>query len=151
MFSYDRRQGWLISEKGRIAEAQGPIKDADQQSRNIYMTDKKDDEDNKQWDLIYVKDVKPELKNGEFNPDFGLKINTDFHIVSQMGRGRFIDIISSYTMVLKMDNGRNSQRFFFDNKTKTIKSRKSTSYSIEMKNSGRDKDMRIYSTYSRWW
>jgi hypothetical protein len=115
------------------------------------MTDKKDDDDKKQWDLSYVKDVKPDLKNGEFNPDFGLKINTDFHIISQMGRGRYIDIISSYTMVLKMDNGRNSQRFFFDNKTKTIKSRKSTSYSIEMKNSGKHQDMRIYSTYSRWW
>jgi hypothetical protein len=30
MFSYDRRQGWLINEKGRIAEAQKPLKDADQ-------------------------------------------------------------------------------------------------------------------------
>jgi hypothetical protein len=72
--------------------------------------------------VIYVKDIKPDLKKGDINPDFGLKILTDFHIVSHMGRGRYIDIIGSYNMVVKTPNGRKGQIFYFDNKTKTIKS-----------------------------
>jgi hypothetical protein len=151
MYSYNSANGWLVNNKGKIAEVQGPINDSDQNGRNILVTDKKNDDDNKQWDVIYVKDMKPDLKTGDMNHDFGLKVNVDFHIISQMRRGRYIDIINSYDMVTKTPNGRRSQVWFFDNNTKTIKNRQSSSYSIEIKNSGKTNDMRIYSTYGRWW
>jgi hypothetical protein len=95
--------------------------------------------------------MKRDLRKGEFDPYFGLKVQTDFHIISHMGRGRYMDIIDSYSMVLKTANGRNSQVWFYDFNTKTIKSRKSTSYSIEMTNQGKSNLARIYTTYSRWW
>jgi hypothetical protein len=40
---------------------------------------------NQQWDLVYKKDWKGEPKKGEYNPDFGLYVEKDFHIVSGMG------------------------------------------------------------------
>jgi len=38
-----------------------------------------------QWDLIYVKDWKGEPTTGEWNRDYGLKVNIDFHIISTLG------------------------------------------------------------------
>jgi hypothetical protein len=43
------------------------------------------------------------LKKGDTNEDFGLKVETDFHIVSEMKSGRYIDLIGN-NMVLKTPN-----------------------------------------------
>jgi len=67
-----------------------------------------------------------------------------------MSSGRYIDLISN-NVVLKKPNGYNSQTWFFDNNTKTIKSRKTTSYSLQMKSSGSNKDIVVTSSRSRWW
>jgi hypothetical protein len=40
---------------------------------------------NQQWDLVYKRDWKGEPKKGEYNPDFGIYVEKDFHIVSAMG------------------------------------------------------------------
>jgi hypothetical protein len=40
---------------------------------------------NQQWDLVYKKDWKGEPKKGEYNRDFGLYVEKDFHVVSAMG------------------------------------------------------------------
>jgi hypothetical protein len=92
-----------------------------------------------------------DLKKGEYNKVFGFKVDTDFHIVSQLGEKRYLDVISSYTVVIKVPNSYNSQKWYFDNKTKTLKSRKSTSYSLEITSAGNNKLARIYSTYSYWY
>jgi hypothetical protein len=82
-----------------------------------------------QWDLIYVKDMPKALGKGDFHPEFGFIILTDFHIVSQMRSGRYIDLVSN-NVVLKTANGFNSQTWFFDHKTRTVKSRRTPSYSL---------------------
>jgi hypothetical protein len=103
-----------------------------------------------QWNLIYVADMKDEPKKGELNEDWGLYVERDFHIVSSLSEGKYIDLISN-NMVLKTQNGRNTQKWFFDQNTRTIKSRSSTSYSIDIEGSGKAKNLRITSTTSRWW
>jgi hypothetical protein len=36
------------------------------------------------WDVIYVDEWKGEPQKGELNEDFGLYVERDFHIVSQL-------------------------------------------------------------------
>lgn len=93
-----------------------------------------------------------ELKKGDYDPDWGFKIESDFHIVSRMGSQKYIDLLSNKA-VLKRPNGRKTQTWFFDKKTKTIKSRSSTSYSLQIASSGSKnaKNLIITTTKSRWW
>jgi hypothetical protein len=53
-------------------------------------------------------------------------------------------------MLIKTRNGLSSQEWFFDGKTKTIKSMRTKSYSWNIKSSGTSNNMEVYNTYSRW-
>lgn len=50
-----------------------------------------------------------------------MSINRSFHIVSMLGKNRYVDIINNNRAVIKTPNGRDSQVFSFDWKTRTIK------------------------------
>jgi hypothetical protein len=153
MFRYEASSGRVINEKGKVLQPQGPYKDSDQQSRYIYAATPVEDDRDK-WDVTYVKEYEAEqLSKGDYNPDWGFKIETDFHIVSRMGSRKYVDLISN-NVVLKRPNGFNSQVWYFDNTTKTIRSRRTTSYSLQIKSSGATSGkgmMVITSTASRWW
>jgi hypothetical protein len=149
MFRYENNQ--LINEKGKIVTITGKLYDADREGRNIGLTTDKKRDIQSQFDIVYVKDMPRDLKKGEMNKDFGFKIGTDFYIESQLSSKRYLDIVGSYDVVIKTPNSYNSQKWFFDNKTKTLKSRKSTSYSLEITNAGRNQLARIYSTYGYWY
>jgi hypothetical protein len=148
MFKYVN--GQLVNEKGKIVEVQGPIKDADQNNRYIKLTTDKKQSLTRLWRIVYVKDMPKELKKGQMDRDFGFRVNKDFHIVSKMGEHRYVDLISN-NVVLKTPNGFKSQVWFFDNNTKTIKSRRTTSYSLQIASSGTGNKALITSTNSRWW
>jgi hypothetical protein len=105
---------------------------------------------NQQWDLIYKDQYPRDPKKGELNKNFGLIVERPFHIVTRMRSGRYIDIVSGRNLVLKTRNGRNTQIFWFDQKSLTIKS-KSNNQSIEIENSGRNANLRIWSTSNKWW
>ena len=90
-----------------------------------------------------------ELKKGEMNELFGLKVDEPFHIISQMSSERYVDLVGR-NMVIKTRNGLPSQEWFFDGKTKTIKSMRTKSYSWNIQNSGRTNNMEVYNTNSRW-
>jgi len=94
---------------------------SDTENRNIICW-KKHGGLNQQWDVIYVDEMPAELKKGDLNKEWGLRIETDFHISTAMSSGRFIDRIGN-DVVLKTPNDRQTQLWYFDNKTKTIKSR----------------------------
>jgi hypothetical protein len=63
-----------------------------------------------------------------------------------MGSGRYVDLISHH-LVLKTPNSFKSQVWYFDNKSKTIKSRRSQ-YSIGIQSSGSASNLAIYRTTS---
>jgi hypothetical protein len=90
------------------------------------------------------------LGKGDFHPDFGFIILTDFHIVTQLPSGRYIDLVSN-NVVLKTPNGFNSQTWYFDHKSRTIRSRRTTSYSLQINSSGNNPKIVITSTSSKWW
>lgn len=76
-----------------------------------------------QWDVFYVdEDYPSEPKNGGFNEDFGLYVGKTFFIVSQMDSNRLLDRVGA-NMVIKTRNGQNSQKWYFDQTSLTIKNR----------------------------
>jgi len=104
---------------------------------------------NQQFDLIYVKDWKGEPTTGEWNRDYGFKVNIDFHIVSTLGHGRYVDYLSR-DLLIKTQNGRKSQRWYFHQPSRTIRSREKNQ-SIDIKSSGKSNVLQYYTTSSRWW
>jgi hypothetical protein len=75
-----------------------------------------------QWEIIYV-DQYSEPKKGELNEQFGLYVQRDFYVVSQLGENRYLDLINNRNMVIKTPNGRKTQIWYFDQVSKTIKTR----------------------------
>jgi hypothetical protein len=109
----------------------------DAENRDIYMN-KQDNGSFKtyqQWDLIYVKDWKGEPTKGQWNREWGFIVDTDFHIISRLGKGRYIDYISR-NLVIKEQNGRPSQRWYFHQPSRTVRGR-SVNQSIDIHNSGK--------------
>ena len=75
--------------------------------------------------------MKPEPKKGQLNEEFGLYVERPFHVVSQMTGGRYLDLIGR-NLVIKTPNGRKTQSFWFDQRSKTIKSSQYTGWSWDI-------------------
>jgi hypothetical protein len=78
---------------------------------------------NQQWDVIYADEYPEEPKKGELNEDFGLYVERDFYVVSELGSNRYLDLINNRNMVIKTSAGRKTQVWYFDQKSMTIKTR----------------------------
>lgn len=77
-----------------------------------------------------------DLKKGDLNKDWGFKINTPFHIISNLADGRYLDLVSN-SPVIKTRNGFPTQQWFFDQRTRTIHSMRTKSYSVMISGSGK--------------
>jgi hypothetical protein len=97
---------------------------------------------------VYV-DQYSEPKKGQLNEQFGLYVERDFYIVSTMPSGRYLDIINNRNLVIKTSNGRNTQKWYFHQQSKTIRTRLNNQ-SFDIKSAGRTNDMQIWSTNSGW-
>jgi membrane carboxypeptidase/penicillin-binding protein PbpC len=86
---------------------------------------------------------------GELNTDFGLYVERDFYVVSQLSQNRYLDLINNRNMVIKTRNGRKTQTWYFDQKSLTIKTRYNNQ-SWDIQNSGKTSNMQIWSTNSGW-
>ena len=93
--------------------------------------------------------MKPEPKRGEINTDFGLYVERPFHVVSMMRKHRYLDLIGR-NLVIKTPNGFKSQVFYFDQKSKTIKSDMHKSLSFDIRSAGRTNNMQVWNTNSHW-
>jgi hypothetical protein len=145
MFRY--QGGYLVNEKGKVIEAQNQNLNTDAENRNIQVNNRGSDI-RQQWEIIYV-DEYSEPKKGQLNDKFGLYVERDFYIVSALPSGRYVDLINNRNMVLKTANGRRTQVWYFDQTSKTIKTRLNNQ-SWDIKSAGRTRDMQIWSTNSRW-
>ena len=121
----------------------------DAENRNIIVWNKHSGL-NQQWDIIYADEYPEEPKKGELNEEFGLYVQRPFYIISQLDENRYLDLINNRNMVIKTQNGRKSQTWYFDQRSKTIKT-KLNNQSFDIKSSGKSNDMQIWSTNSGWW
>jgi hypothetical protein len=123
---------YLVNERGKVMWVQG---DTDTENRYIY-AGKRKNHISQQWDVVYSDQWKGPPKKGELNPEYGLYVERDFHIVSRLGKKRYLDLLPNRYFHIKTRNGRKTQVFWFDQKTLTIKSRHWTSYSWTILSSG---------------
>jgi len=72
-----------------------------------------------QWTLLYADEAKP-IPNSGYSKAYGLWINRPFHLINKQTGSRHLDIVANRG-VIKTQNGRDSQVWIFDFKTKTIK------------------------------
>jgi hypothetical protein len=105
---------------------------------------------NQQWDLVYVDEYPDEPTTGQLNKNFGFYVNRPFYIVSQMSSGRHLELIDGRNLVIKTRNGQKTQEFYFDQASKTVKN-KSNNQSFDIKNSGKSRNLQVWSTNSGWW
>jgi hypothetical protein len=143
MFRYRGRM--IQNERGKVMDVSGG-KDAENQDIIVW---NKHGRINQQWDVVYTDQWKGEPKKGELNKDFGIYVERSFYIVSQMGRGRYLDLIGR-NMVIKTRNGRRTQQWYFHQQSYTIKTR-SNNHSWDIQSSGRSTNMQVWSTNSGWW
>jgi len=80
---------------------------------------------------------------------FGFYVERPFYIVSEMPKHRQIDVIGN-NMVIKTANGFDSQKWFYDQKTRTVKNLKTPTKSLDIQNAGRSTNLQISNTNSGW-
>jgi hypothetical protein len=104
---------------------------------------------NQRWKVIYADEYPDEPKKGELNEKFGLYVERDFYVVSELDSHRYLDIINNRNLVIKTPNGRKTQRWYFHQQSLTIRTRLNNQ-SFDIKSAGRTNDMQIWSTNSGW-
>ena len=67
-----------VERENKVADVQSGL---DAENRNIIMYNKHG-KINQQWDIVYVDEWKGEPIKGEFNPAYGLIVDTDFYLES---------------------------------------------------------------------
>jgi len=139
------KDAFVTNERGKVMDVSGGL---DDEGRNIIVYNKHG-KINQQSDIIYVDEYPDEPKKGEMNTDFGLYVDRDFFVVSQLKENRYLDLINNKNFVIKTRNGRKSQVWYFHQQSLTIRTRYNNQ-SWDIKTSGTTRDMQIYSTNSKW-
>jgi hypothetical protein len=136
---------FIVNEKGKVMDVSG-ARDAEGQNIIVHA---KHGKTNQQWDIVYADEYPEEPKKGELNKDFGIYVERPFYIVSEMKSHRYLDLINNRNLVIKTANGRNTQVWYFDQRSLTIKT-KLNNQSWDIQNAGRTNNMQIWSTNSGW-
>jgi hypothetical protein len=57
---------------------------------------------NQQWDIMYVDEWKGEPTKGQLNKRFGLYVERDFYVQTELPSGRYLDLINNRNFVIKV-------------------------------------------------
>jgi hypothetical protein len=121
-----------VNEQGQVLAVQSK---SDTENRAVVREAKKD-EDYQKWAVRYV-DVTGPFPTKGYSKEWGMYINRPFHIQTRHASGRFLDSISN-RLVIKTRNGRPTQDFFFEYKTRTIRSKgyasATNNYAMDIRN-----------------
>lgn len=132
MFRYE--DGLIVNEKGKCLDVHGGH---DHENRQVIVWNKHKGL-NQQWDIVYVDEAKPEPTKGQMSQKWGFIVERQFYIVSEMKSNRHLtQLSSSRDAIIKTPNGNRSQKFYFDQRTRTIKLVRNTGYSLQAHNNGK--------------
>ena len=134
-----------MNERGKVLDVHGGV---DAENRNVQVWNRHNGL-NQQWEILYADSAKPAPTKGYF-PLAGLYINRPFYVVSHLPSKRYLDLVGR-NLVIKTKNGRSSQVFYFDAKTRTIKSQQNKGWSFSGRSAGRSNDMEVWNTNSAWY
>jgi hypothetical protein len=107
---------------------------------------------NQDWKVLYT-DKAEAIETKGLNEEFGFKINSPFYFRSRLPMKRVAECHGANNIWLRRwRKNETGQQFFFDEKSKTIRSQKWKNYAMEIQNNGRSKNLRMTSGItSRWW
>jgi hypothetical protein len=117
MFRY--KDNYVTNEKGKVIAVSGGL---DAENRNIVM-EGRNNKVHQRWRVVYVDQYKGEPTKGQFNKKFGLYVERDFYVVSELKDNRYLDLINNRNMVIKTRNGRKTQVWYFHQRSMTIRTR----------------------------
>jgi hypothetical protein len=103
---------------------------------------------NQEWDIIYVDQLQPEPKEGDWNPQFGMYIGKEFSITTKMSSGRYVDLVGDQ-LVIKSRTASKTQKWIFDWKSRTVLN-VANKKSLSISSSGRGNKMNTWKTTSEW-
>lgn len=107
---------------------------------------------NQRWQVVYVDTFKEASKG--FNKDFGFHINRDFVLVSKYLDDKYVEIDggANYYMRKLVYPPKRTQTFYFDQKSKRIRSKQWAQYSLAIVSSGNGKWANgNQGQRTRWW
>jgi len=119
----------------------------DRENQNVIVY-KKQNALNFQWDILYVDELEPELKDGDWWPQYGMYIGKEFSITTALSSGRYVDLIGTQ-LVIKSRLASKTQKWFFDQKTRTVMNAQ-TKKSLSIQSSGRGNKMNVWTPTSDW-
>jgi hypothetical protein len=100
MFRY--KDNFLTNEKGKVMAVDGGL---DNENRNLVM-EQRNGKVHQRWRVVYVEDYEKEPTKGQLNKKFGLYVERDFYVVTELASHRYLDLIGNRNMVIKTPNGR---------------------------------------------
>lgn len=121
---------------GRVLDVQGG---KDKEGQDVFVW-KKHNGLNQRWKILYLDEKQEEPTKG-LDEDSGLYRNRPFYIVSRLPAKRAITVHSNRLVIRKMKRDDQSQLFFFDHLTRTIKSQQFKAKSIDIQSSGRGRNL----------
>jgi hypothetical protein len=80
---------------------------------DLIITEPRKDKVSQRFRIAYVDEWKGEPEKGEMNEKFGLIVEKDFYIVSQLPSGRYLEVPDNRNMMIKTRNGRRQQVWYF--------------------------------------
>jgi hypothetical protein len=108
---------------------------------------------NQRWTITHLDDkTAPKEPTTGYSRQWGMHINRAFYLRSRLPMKRVAEVSGSNVVLRRYVNGRKRQQTFrFDITSKTIKSEYHKSYSLDIPNQGRNNNLRVTTTNSRWW
>jgi hypothetical protein len=129
----------IRNEKGLVFEVDRGI---DKENAIIYVGEEKPKELKQQFKIVYADEMPDEPKKGDMVEEWGLKANVPFYLQSTLPSGRYLDLpYGTRNLAIKTFNGRNSQKWYFDYASRTIKSVQTRGWSWDIQNAGRSTNM----------
>lgn len=145
-FKYDgKATKHLICKEGAI-QAEG-----DTHGSNIMVWGAIKQSKNQKWTIRYLpgrENVIDPLVMLE--KTYGMRLNKEFHIATRMASGRYIDILNG-KFVLRTANGFASQKFYFDQKSRTVMNSAHKGKSVEILSQGTANTLAVGKTVGKWW
>ena len=102
------------------------------------------------WKIVYIDKKTKDITKGR-NKNFGFFVNRPFYIMSRMPMHRVMELVGGRNLVIKrLARTRNTQKFVFDQTSKTIRSVAYKGRSFDIQNAGSSSNLQMWTTNSRW-